>query len=54
MSSIAASLKRTYDEMTADVKTADLNKETVDYTQEQYIGPITTNHGTRFGNTDTW
>ena len=54
MTSIATAVKRTVDEMTADQKQLDLQRDTVDPQKDYPSSGMTTMHGMPFANTQTW
>lgn len=54
MSNVASSVKRTFEEMASNPKQADLLRVTVDPQEAKSGQLMTTNHGVRVANTDTW
>lgn len=54
MTSVASAIKRTFAEMTADQKQADLQRDTVDPQKDYPSAGMTTMHGMPFYDTETW
>lgn len=54
MAQIAESVKHTVEGLTKDVKASQLHTSTVDPSEASSGTHITTMHGTRIANTDTW